>query len=367
MHREINGVRRFIMRFLTSKISHCVSNRDISLLKNSPIKRILIIRPNSRLGNQLLLTPLIQEISTVFPQCKLDIFVRGNLAPVLYKNYSNIDQIIKLPPKPFKQLLAYIKVWFSLSKRRYDLVINADVNSSSGRIATNLCRSKIKFYNCFNPEKLKQVPDYEHMGKGAVYNLRDFLGRGGYLTGERPIPVLSLRLSQTELSNGALKLREIAQTNKPVICIYTFATGTKCYPKYWWRELYSRIKRTYEDHFSILEVLPKENVSQIDFSAPTYYSTDIREMGAVISQSAIFISADCGIMHLASSAGTPTVGLFSTTKIDIYAPYNPGSIAIDTTRTSIEEIMVHIHKILTPYCSGGLPCHPHFTNYFSFL
>jgi ADP-heptose:LPS heptosyltransferase len=41
-----------------------------------------------------------------------------------------------------------------------------------------------------------------------------------------------------------------------------------------------------------------ENVSQIAFKSPTFYSKDIREIGAVIANTEIFIGADSGIMHL---------------------------------------------------------------------
>jgi ADP-heptose:LPS heptosyltransferase len=37
-----------------------------------------------------------------------------------------------------------------------------------------------------------------------------------------------------------------------------------------------------------------------------FYSKDIREIGAVIANTEIFIGADSGIMHLASASLTPT-------------------------------------------------------------
>jgi ADP-heptose:LPS heptosyltransferase len=60
----------------------------------------------------------------------------------------------------------------------------------------------------------------------------------------------------------------------------------------------------------------------------TFYSKDIREIGAVIANTEIFIGADSGIMHLASASLTPTVGLFSRPNQVTYAPYNNDSTAI---------------------------------------
>lgn len=344
MKGEINHVRRTIMRFLTSGVGKSTSPEKIKAIldKKDTDVRILIIRPNSRLGNQLLITPLLEEITDIFPNCKIDIFVRGNLAPILFQNYKQVDRIIKLPPKPFKALLKYAKVWFSVRKHRYDIVINIEGNSSSGRLLTKLSRSNLKIFGENIPELETKFSDYLHTGKKAVYNLRNSIGKDPSIA----ISPLSFRLNTNELKNGKLVLEQLVNNNKPTICIYTFATGGKCFSKDWWKYIYTHLKDKYEGNYNILEVLPKENVSQIDFAATPYYSTDIREMGAVIANSMIFITADCGIMHLASSVGTPTVGFFSYTDPQKYEPYNKNSIAIETEKISKEDIVIEIDKIL---------------------
>lgn len=63
------------------------------------------------------MTPLICEVSEIFPNCKIDLFVKGDLAPILFKNYSSIDRIIQLPKKPFKNFRQYLKVWFTIPEK----------------------------------------------------------------------------------------------------------------------------------------------------------------------------------------------------------------------------------------------------------
>ncbi len=84
----------------------------------------------------------------------------------------------------------------------------------------------------------------------------------------------------------------------------------------------------------ILEILPVENVSQINFAASTFYSTDIREIASVIAGSTIFIGADSGMMHLASASNTCTIGLFHITSLDKYQPYNKQSMGVDTNKVN---------------------------------
>ncbi|MEM0578833.1 glycosyltransferase family 9 protein, partial [Flavobacterium polysaccharolyticum] len=87
-------------------------------------------RPNHRLGNLLLITPLVQEVQTLFQNATIDVFIKGNLGPIVFDNFTALNQIIRLPKKHFDELGNYMKVWLKLNKDKYDLAINADKNSS---------------------------------------------------------------------------------------------------------------------------------------------------------------------------------------------------------------------------------------------
>ena len=89
-----------------------------------------------------------------------------------------------------------------------------------------------------------------------------------------------------------------------------------------------------------------ENVSQIGFKAPSFYSKDIREIASVIANTELFIGADSGIMHLASSSQTPTVGLFSRSNNNKYEPYNNNSVAINTNKGNIKDWITIINNVL---------------------
>ena len=76
-------------------------------LNKADIKKVLIVRPNHRLGNQILITPIVQDVTDFFPEAKIDLLVKGNVAPIIFQNYKNIDHILRLPKQHFKQLLQY--------------------------------------------------------------------------------------------------------------------------------------------------------------------------------------------------------------------------------------------------------------------
>ncbi|MDN3674308.1 glycosyltransferase family 9 protein [Flavobacterium branchiarum] len=333
--KSINIVRRNLMHRLTKNIGYSKPSKKSNSIIKSDIKRVLISRPNARLGNLLLITPLLEEVINTFPGCKIDLFVKGSLAPILFENYDNVDKIIQLPKKPFNSLLQYVKVCISLRKQHYDIAINVDKNSSSGRLSVKFSNSKFKFFGDPTTEDIQlKYNDYEHIAKYPVYNFRSFLNEIGITPSNTPISALNLKLSNSEITEGKKTLENLIDNNKKTICIYTYATGDKCHSKSWWSKFYKRLKTKYPD-YNIIEILPIENVSQINFKAPHFYSKDIREIGALIANTEVFIGADCGIMHLASAVQTPTVGLFSISEQKKYEPYCNHSMAINTNKTSI--------------------------------
>lgn len=342
---KVNEVRRKIMWGTMQAIGRSTNPASIDKDKIINSKRIFLSRPNNRLGNQILISPLVEELIDIFPDCKIDLFVRGGASTVLFQNYENVDNIVRLPGKPFKELMNYIKVWFKLRKNRYDIAINIDNRSSSGRLSTSFVRSKIRIFG-YEKELGGKYPGYEHIAQKPVYNLRYFLSQIGIERMDKPVPDLSIRLSPAELQNGKKVLDAMMNPMKKTICIYTFATGGKCYSKEWWADTYSHLKNKYAGQYNILEVLPKENVSQIDFAEPSYYSVDLREIAAVTANSVIFVGADSGMMHLASASGVPTIGLFSVTNINMYQPYNGKSMAFDTTKGNAENLIEAIDSIL---------------------
>ena len=309
------------------------------------IKNILVVRPNHRLGNQLLLTPLLREIEKLYPGANVSLLVKGNAGQEIFKTY-NLYRIYQLPRKPLQQPLRYLKVLIQSITPSYDVAFNAIPTSSSGRLFTSWADAKIRFLGYERTSSDLQVEDDIHMGKAPVYDFRRLVSalKNNGLIKDR-INRLDIRLTDQELKQGHDILRSLFHNAKPTIVLYTYATRDKIYSNYWWREFFDKLKDRHTDH-NFLEVLPIEIVSQLSFSITTFYSRDIREIASVIGNSSVFIGADSGMMHLASSSGAPTVGLFKVTDIEKYAPYGNGSQAFNTDNVDIDTIVGAIEELV---------------------
>lgn len=342
---KINLFRKRITKNLFVKTINETKSAHSSIKNPSEIKRILIVRPNHRLGNQLLITPLLQDVITTFPDARIDLFLKGNLGPILFKNYPEINKIIALPRKHFKEFIKYLGCWFYLRKHKYDLVINTVSYSSSGSIATKITKSKYKVFGRITDLDSSAHNDYLHNAKRPVYDFREEIKALGLEIPNNTIPKINIRLDSDELKKGAEDVFHITKNNKKTICIFTYATDEKRYSKEWWYAFYETLKNEYID-YNIIEVLPVENVSQIDFNSPSYYSKNVREIAAFIANTNLFIGADSGIMHLSNATDTTTIGLFSVTDKNLYQPYSNNSFGIDTDGKEIDAILKEIKTVI---------------------
>lgn len=340
--KKLNPLKRKIMRRLVGRIgkSNFPFNAD---LHPSGSLRILVIRPNHRLGNLLLITPLLQEINCRFPNAKIDLFVKGKLSGIVFQKYSALERIIELPRRPFDHFREYLSGWIKIREENYDLVINIDKGSSSGTVATAFAKSRYKIYGQYHQEIDNGLMEQKHMAKTSIFELRALLAPTDM---NDPVPTLNLKLSQAEILNGEKNLRKIiSHPDKKIISLFTYATGEKCYPKVWWGQFFELLQSSFPDH-EFIEILPIENISNLSFCIPSFYSRDIREIASVIANTSLFIGADSGIMHLASSTQIPTLGLFAGKKEFRYAPYGKGRISINTTRVSMEESLEVVEQLL---------------------
>lgn len=321
MKSIVNQYRRKITQTLTNSIGKKSLNKIIKEKNKALVlKRVLVNRPNQRLGNTLLITPLIQEIITNYPEVKIDLFVKGKTAPFVFQNYPQVDQIIELPKKPFKQLFLYFKTWFKIRKYKYDLVINTTASSSSGKLATLFTSSKYKLYgNEF--ECNEHIEEQIHYGKAPVYLFRNFLELFD-INSQDIYPNLNVKLSESEKSNGKTLLNNLGiDPSKKTIAFFTYATGDKCYSYNWWANFYAVFYPKYKEKYNLIEILPIENISMLANKLPSFYSKDVREIASLMHQCEIVLAADSGMMHLASASQATTIGLFKYDNFLKYKPY----------------------------------------------
>ncbi len=338
----------------------------MTCLSDTDVHHILICRPNHRLGNLLLLTPLLTEIQQRFPGADVDIVLAGAHGPELFKTFSNVKHIYCLSRRMVRHPIAVVRTALRIRKAHYDLAIDPCEASQSGRLlvavagakyAIGLPRDRTMVGLDGTCNSMADTP--HHMAQWPVYLLRRALVRRWPESGN-DFPALDIRLSSSERARARAILERMTHEGMPptpfVIGVFAEATGAKGYSKEWWQCFVHIVHEQHPDA-TLVEIAPADGQPRFGNEVPFFSSPSPREVAAVISNMTCFVSADCGVMHLASAAGTPTIGLFSVTDASKYAPYAHGSRALDTNGKSPEDVAQEASMLITTF-RAGIPVGP---------
>lgn len=301
-------------------------------LPRAGIHRVLVCRPNHRLGNSVLISPLIAEIEALYPGAEIDILGSGAGA-CLYANRFSVRTVFVLPGKMARHLWRSAGVLLALRRCRYDLAIDACNGSQSGRIALAWAHARYKLGfpdPALNPASAWHALRWpDHLAHRSVFLLRQACARAA-----RPdYPPLNLELTPYERQAAAQTMArlcaESGQRCAVTVAIFPNATGAKYYGEAWWQRFVDAFGARCPQ-VRLVDLLAAHGRSQLGSRLTPFYSRNLRRLAAMAGCMDGVISADCGVMHLAAASGTPTLGLFSVTDPAKYAPYGGANAAVDT-------------------------------------
>lgn len=335
---DIEAVRRRLTARMMRGILRA-SDVDGARLPRTGIHRVLVCRFVHTLGDSLTLTPLLTELANVYPGAEVDIVSGCPVADALYGAFPNVSTIYCLPRHVAGHVLASARTWRGMRRKRYDLVIDPDPESQSGRLL-GLSAHATRSLGYVGPKKsgtlthgVATPAGLRHKAMTPVYLLRAALGEEPSAR-TYPQPDLMLTAAEREagrqtmwrLFNGAAQ----SGTAAPRIAIFANATRDKLLAHDWWQAFIDTLRELVPG-CEILEILPASGKSMLADRFPCFYSSDVRKMAAVIANLDAYVSADCGVMHLAWASGTPTVGLFRVTDPQEWGPFGPrmGSLMLD--------------------------------------
>ncbi|MEP7242586.1 MAG: glycosyltransferase family 9 protein [Gammaproteobacteria bacterium] len=314
--------------------------------------RILICRPNARLGNTLLLTPLVQEIETILPGAEVDILTACPAADEVFREFSCVRTVYQLRRYGVRHPWHQVATMLRASRTRYDLILDPCPKSWSSGLATRLLRGRLKL-GFRSPEKtrdtchcvpIEQAPP--HMAAYPVYLFRQGVrGRASDASGA-PVPRLSIALTVRERNFGRRKLRQMTQApdSTLILAVATRATGAKAFPLPWWREMLKLVGAELP-HVRVIEILSATEPAQLP-EYPAYLSTRLRRLAGVINAADCFVSADSGLMHLGAATATATIGLFKVTEPSTYAPYGGLNRALLVDDRALARVSGDIVRVL---------------------
>ncbi len=328
LRRELaKNINQTLAKLFTKK-------QNISPIPKEEIKKILIIRINYRIGNIIFQTPLLNAVSKIFPNAKIDFVLGAPYITPLIEGMPNINKVYSFDRKLLTKPLQALKLIKEINQNDYDLTITSNLGSSSDKIATLLVKApyKVGFYD---PNQYLPVTH-------STPVINNFDGLHEALKPLELVKVFGEEPSEFERELN-LKVEKKDKTN--TIGIFRDARGEKKYENSFWQDLVDELKKL-DDTLEFIDILDPNNKTPLNNTIKTMSEKNLRDLANSISALKAFICADTGPMHLASATKTPTIALFKVTSPTLYGTLGRDDLSLVTKDLDIKEIAKEIYSHL---------------------
>ena len=326
---------------------------EMGRLEPASVRRVLIVRQDSRLGNLLLLTPLLKALRAAFTASVTDILVSDAYGEIL-RGDPNVHEQFVLP----KEILwpdptLPVRLLRTLRGNRYDVAFDASAMhafSLSSAIITALsgARRTVGFdrgdAKVFLNELVPQPALPLHETQIQLGLLRHLVAVGM----EEPESAQpECHLSVEERADGEVLWSSWGLEGDSV-ALFVGARAEKRWPLSSFLELARRILA--QGRRCVLFAGPAEKFLLSGLRLPDGLvmapSLPLRRFASVLSQSRAVVTADTGPMHLAVALGVSTVELFLGSATWSSEPWRygyghlPGHRVIDAgeRKVSVDEV-----------------------------
>jgi ADP-heptose:LPS heptosyltransferase len=306
-------------------------------------EKILITRLRF-IGDIVLTTPVIRAVRKKFPNSYIAYLADKN-AITLLENNPYLDELIPFDFSwTLKEQLNFIR---NLRTKKFDLVIDLFGNPRSA-ILSLLSGAKTRIGGEFGWRKYlytHPIPRSEERKNAIKFHL-DYLKPIG-ITFDEPLSYEDMKteifLSHDEKSwaKKYLKSKGI-DLNKKTVGIHPGATWPA---KMWFKENFAELANrialklntnviiTHSENetelaIEVFNLTSRKNIFVLD-------ALNLRQLASVLSLLDLYISNDCGPMHISVAVGTKTIGIFGPGEEDIWFPY-PNSEGHKALRVDVE-------------------------------
>lgn len=285
------------------------------------MNKILVIQLR-QLGDVLMTTPLVRQLSVLFPLAKID-FLTEKLGSNVYRYNSHINNL-KIIPRKISFLEMY-RIVGEIRKEKYDLVIDCFSNPKSAQLAfLTGARERIGFdfrwrrYAYSTVIKLKKRIEY-----AAIAKLRLIEKFGVNLNDNR----IEMPISKEYLEKAEDFTAKLGFDDKTI----AFCTVSRRDYKVWKPEYFAKtgdwlISKGYKLWFvygpgekelamQAYSLLSDKSKAIIDYPMP-----DVLELRAILERCKMYVGNDGGNKHIAICAGIPTVTVFGSIRWQAWTP-----------------------------------------------
>lgn len=300
--------------------------RSVPLSEIGEIRRILLVRPNFRLGNALITSPLIEALRARFPGAQLDYLGGEGTLSVL--EHLPLDETRVMSRGFVARPWRFVALFLELRRRRYDLAVEGAMGSFSGGLYTWLSGARHRLgvprrNERFLDVRLPPTP-VAHAYDGPVA----FAKHLGVSCPDHPVYVVApaeARASAELLARLGLATRDGRVL--PFAALFVGGHRAKRWPVERWIDLTTRLSA---DGVRVALFAGPEEVDSLPTlraavgeRAVVVEPQPIRTFAAVLASATLVVTPDSGPMHLAAAVGSPVVAILASRGSTFFRPRGP--------------------------------------------
>jgi len=305
------------------------------------VEKIIIVRPNYRIGNIIFLTPLLNELHALMPHAEVDIIVGSKIAGSILEKMPNVGRVIDVERKVLFNPLKLKALVDEIRMQSYSLCINISGGSFSSQLVSMLADASYRasFYseNNFMPVTHVVHPEglYKHAGSKPLEFLKLF--QGARLP--KSDVLLDIRLQNEEKECAKEELKKLLEQygKKQAVAIFRGARFDKKLPDEWWREFVEALQQK-NRQLLVIDILSPDVPNALSEDTATYSNKNLRSLGAFFFACDAYVSADTGPLHLAAASGANTTALLNKTNPAVYGVLGPRGLNLEVEKMSVTDV-----------------------------
>ncbi|RAR63416.1 heptosyltransferase-3 [Onishia taeanensis] len=322
------------------------------------VRRILLIRPNYRIGNALISTPAIDAFRSRFPDARLDLLATDKTRGLF--DHLPVDHCHTMTRRAILRPWLLVTLLARLRRERYDLAVQLVPGSLTGAICTRLIGAQTTMGRA-KPEQRWFDIEVEGATPHAYDAPRPFAHALGVACRNRP----RLHLSHDEQARAEATLAHclpavepasvkpdtagVTPTCEPFVAVFIGGHLDKRLPWAQWFDILNALEAANQRHLVCLgpeeaDLAPtiSHHLEGSRFGA-LCPPQPLRDFAALVARSGVLISPDSGPLHLAAALEVPTIALMQVKKSQKFVPREPHDQAL--WRPTAEEVVQAVTRL----------------------
>lgn len=272
------------------------------------VARVLLVRPNFRIGNTLMTAPLVPALAERFPGASIEMLAADTTATLL--EHLPLSAVHVMSRRFVLRPWEFVRLFRTLRSRRFDVAIDGGMGSFSGPLFALLAGARHRIGWSGAGDRFLTVR-LEAARGDHVYDSAPALARKlSQSCADRPIYEVSVcelveaeaRLAATSVyCDGAVR---------PFIALFVGGHLAKRWPAECWIRLVSELARRGARFLVFAGPEEADLALRLEVSRhPVVSPGGLRAFAAMLAQATLVVTPDTGALHLSVALGRPTVAL----------------------------------------------------------